>query len=594
MRPRCRSLAFPIVLAGLSSGCELSTEAEQLGADDGSGTSDVSGIDEVGDEPDLADGDLDPDDQEDSSGGDPGLMPVCPTGEWAFATAEDDGVVEFVNVNAALGLPEVYGDSVAWGDLNGDRRPDLLVYWGAAESNLGPQTPEAFLNCPGEFIPIGLSERVDHYPRQSRNRAVTIVDVDRDGLVDIITGGTDARVLYQRPDGQFRTDVVWNGSDGGIKGVTAILATDFDNDGDLDLYLSVYGAGDALLINEGERRFVDRSSEFPALEAVGRAESYAAAHVFLPHAPGSSLLYVTTHLDRETSRGDRVFEVRQGPEFVELDAETEPLVASMGIDYHHPQPDRTEIVVTDTARINTYDLRADALTQTSHRVVTDQVYNQWGVRYGDFDNDGWIDMVFAAGITNVDPEFEAIWSGSTYENPVVFLRGEPHPDSDRVVWREESGVGGSALDGSDVGHFFSVVTADFDYDGCLDMAVSPILRVQNRPPANFWSHPIRVLRNECGHHGHWLGVQIADDPGALVFLDASAGGESPRGFIREVKAAAGNGNSNFTHQVHFGLGPLDTIDAFRVRCRDGREVTIEPGELEVDSWNMRPDICAAQ
>lgn len=521
-------------------------------------------------------------------------LPECETGQWQFGPAVSDSLA-FTDVTAAIGLPEIYGDSVAWGDLNGDLRPDLMMLWSADNDDVTSRIrAEAYLNCPGQFVPIGLMGRIDSEILNNRGAAVAIADIDGDGRADFVSGSVStAHVSYQEANGSFTAAQIWEGDLEAHPslGYTGSVVSDIDGDGLLDIYLNNYVGRNELLMNEGARVLENRSADFPLLEQAGDIEVYASAHIFSPMEPGRSFLYVSAH---GAPHGDRVFEVLPSPEFREVMAVTAPR-SSMGIDYIHVTRENTALAVTDTGNLPSYYFRNGRLEPSiNDAIFWEDTYNQWGVRFGDFDNDGWQDMVFAGGVPNADPEFAETWGVSTTENPVAYFRGVPADTMTGMTWTEQVGEGGPALDGTVTGNFYSTVSADFDYDGCLDLAVSPLTRFSNRPPREFWDAPIRVLRNNCGTENHWIGVQVADDPGAIMTMFAFREGEAPREFIREVQAAAGNGNSNFTQQLHVGLGELDQIQSVEFRCRDGRVVELDPSELEVGTWHSRPDICAAE
>ncbi len=590
-------LAFP--------GCATDEDDSPAETEDTSadvGEDDASALDVADADPDSA-ADVEPEPDPDlPPEGTP--FPECEPRDWDFENGRENDAT-FTDVTAAIGIPETYGSSVAWGDLNGDLRPDLVMLWTTDNSDVASRIrAEAYLNCPGGFVPLGLTGRIDSDVLNDRGTSmsisdtgatsVTIADVDGDGRADLVTGlRTAAYLSFQEEDGSFTALRVWEAALGARPGVgvTGVLVSDFDRDGLVDLYVSILHGRDELLMNAGARVFENRTDDFPALAEVALSETYAAAHIFSPIERDRSFLYITAHA---SPHGDAVFEVLPGPEFVRAHAVTAPR-SSMGIDYIHTSRESTAVAVTDTGPVAAYSLRNGRLEPPLQPAVSWETdYNQWGIRFGDFDNDGWADMVFAAGVPDADPEFAETWGGSTSENPVVLLPGAPVGTMIQLEWTEQVGVGGPALDGTETGNYFSVVTADFDYDGCLDLAVSPLVRRSNRPPSEFWDVPIRVLRNDCGTDHQWIGVQIADDPGAIMLLRAKEEGGEDREFIREVQAAAGNGNSNFTQQLHVGLGSRDQLHSVEFHCRDGRLIELMPHELQIGTWNMRPDICAPQ
>ncbi|MXX63450.1 MAG: CRTAC1 family protein [Holophagales bacterium] len=98
---------------------------------------------------------------------------------------------------------------------------------------------------------------------------VAAFDVDGDGLLDLyfpnagsgVAGEPGSNRLYlQRPRGQFVNATGGSGLDNPGYGMGTAVA-DIDNDGDLDLYVTNFGA-DVLYRNEGGGRFVDVTASF--------------------------------------------------------------------------------------------------------------------------------------------------------------------------------------------------------------------------------------------------------------------------------------------------------------------------------------------
>ena len=154
-------------------------------------------------------------------------------------------------VEISTGLPGVSDGSVAWGDYDNDGDPDLLL---AGNSAGGPLT-RIYRNDGGAFVDLnaglpGISEG-----------GVAWADYDGDGHLDFgLTGAGTAAVFSQ---------IYRNNGNGAFANINAPLPPlegstlawgDYDNDGDLDLFLAGYTGSayaGAVYRNDGNHTFTD-------------------------------------------------------------------------------------------------------------------------------------------------------------------------------------------------------------------------------------------------------------------------------------------------------------------------------------------------
>lgn len=168
----------------------------------------------------------------------------------------DDGV--FRSIGAGMGLPtegeEIRG--LSWGDFDGDGGPDLL-----AGSNVSPIPSRSFLyrNDGDRFTEVAVEEGAAVPGRSSRQ--ANWIDFDGDGDLDLYAADRAGanRLLRNRGAGEAPRFEFFPYASGTVDVRRTVGACwfDFDDDGDLDLFLANQsGDSDALWRNDGER-FVD-------------------------------------------------------------------------------------------------------------------------------------------------------------------------------------------------------------------------------------------------------------------------------------------------------------------------------------------------
>jgi len=163
----------------------------------------------------------------------------------------DGGVL--VSVGAAMGLPTAGGEfrALSWGDYDGDGWIDLL-----AGSSLPDKPSAVFHNIGGKsFVNTAAEIGLTMPGRAARQN--NWIDYDNDGDLDLYaTDRTGANKLYRNDGGKFTQVFVGVGPTDARSTVGACWL-DYDKDGDLDLFLANQsGKTDALWRNDGSA-FVD-------------------------------------------------------------------------------------------------------------------------------------------------------------------------------------------------------------------------------------------------------------------------------------------------------------------------------------------------
>ena len=183
----------------------------------------------------------------------------------------------------------------------------------------------------------------------------------------------------------------------------------------------------------------------------------------------------------------------------------------------------------------------------------------WGTRFFDFDNDGWKDLVFVNG--HVYPEVDANHLDETYAQRALLFRNNGKGAFTNVgaaageVWGTRWAGRGAAI-------------GDYDNDGDLDIAIA----VVNGPPI--------LLQNRGGDAAHWLSMTLVgsqsnrDAIGARVTVRVNG-----RSSIEEVHSG-GSYLSQSDLRVHVGLGQDSRIEMVDVSWPSGRKERLGPFDAD--------------
>lgn len=420
-----------------------------------------------------------------------------PRGALTFYRNGGDGT--FTDRSAASGLDQQWGGlNLISADYDDDGDLDILVLRGAWLFQHG-QIRNSLLRNDGDgtFTDVTREAGLADPPRPTQ--AATWGDFDNDGDLDLYIANERAEEGSQRNfpaqlfdnqgDGTF-VDVAADAgvlNDGHGKGVTV---GDFDNDGDLDLYVSNIGPN-RLYENQGDGRFVDVAAALGVEEPSGRS---FASWFFDYDNDGWLDLFVTAY---QGTVADVAADLasRGGPP-VKMPAALFPrLYRNLGGRFA--------------------DVTVDSGLQ--------HVYMPMGANFGDLDNDGWLDMYLSTG----DPSFETL-------TPNVMLRNQ---GGRRFVDITAS----SGLGHLQKGH--GVAFADLDNDGDQDL----YHQLGGFVPGDRYHNALFLNR---GHGHRYLTVELrgrtSNRRGVGARLHLQVEGE---GGMRSIHRAAGSVSS-------FGGSPL--------------------------------------
>ncbi len=187
----------------------------------------------------------------------------------------------------------------------------------------------------------------------------------------------------------------------------------------------------------------------------------------------------------------------------------------------------------------------------------------FGIRFFDFNNDGWLDVAVANG--HVQDNIADIDTSTTFRQASQLIQNQG-VGANHYARFEDISKRCPDLQKPIIGR--GLATGDFDNDGQIDVL---IVDAEGEP---------LLLHNESRSKNHWLGLKLVgtganrDAYGALVTLEIGN-----RKIVRHCHAD-GSYMSSSDARVHFGLGDATKIDRLTVRWPSGRLQTIPKPSLD--------------
>ena len=434
-----------------------------------------------------------------------------------------DGRGGFEDVGETWGLGDQLGGlNLIHGDYDGDGRLDLFVLRGAWLLEEGRIRNSLLRNevgaGAGRFVDVtraaGLAAPA--YPTQ----VAAWGDYDGDGDLDLYVGN-EASEAHEYPSQLFRNlgdgtfeDVAAEAGVDNLRYAKGAAWGDADNDGDLDLYVSNFGAN-RLYLNEGGR-FQDVAVRTGVTEP--ERESFA-TWFFDYDNDGDLDIYVGDYRDQATE-----------------------IVASyMGSDPGVGQP----LLYRNDCGPEPGCGGRLRLTEVSRQLGIRRPALPMGANYGDLDNDGWLDFYLGTG----EPDLASLMPNVMYRfdgrrfHEVTFAGGFGHLQK---------------------GH--GVAFGDLDRDGDMDL----LHQLGGFYPTDTFGN---ALFENPGSDNAWITLRFAGagpaDSGANRFgvgsrVALSVDGPGGKRTIHRLVGSGGSFGGN-SMQLEVGLGDATRIDEIRVR-----------------------------
>lgn len=517
-----------------------------------------------------------------------------------FTDITEAAGIDFVHVNGARGeklLPETMGGGTAFLDYDNDQDQDLLFI----NSGTSAATPSGDKHAIAALYRNDGRGRFENVTALSGLAAsgygmgVAVGDYDNDGWVDVLITALGENHLFRNVGGTF-TEVT---KEAGVAGEahdwsTASAFFDYDNDGDLDLFVGNYvhwsreldrelgfqltGIGRAygppttfagshcyLYRNDGDGSFTDvsRTSGIQITHpATGEpvAKALAVMPVDFDDDGRIDLLVANDTVQNFLfhNQGNGQFEevgVMFGVAFDRNGSAT----GAMGVDAAHFRNDRdlgfaignfanemTSLYVSQESYTQFADEAiAEGLGAATRRVLT------FGLFFFDYDLDGWLDLLQANG--HLEEAINVVQPSQHYaQAPQLFWNCAAQCQATFLeVAPPEIGALARPLVARGASY------ADIDNDGDLDIVISQI-----------GGKPV-LLRNDQRLGHHWLRVRLVGDTtnrdGIGAWVEAATASHHQRRLVMPTRSYL----SQVEMSVTFGLGEFAIVDRLWVHWSDG-------------------------
>jgi hypothetical protein len=540
-----------------------------------------------------------------------------------FKDMTDASGIDFVHVSGAAGeklLPESMGGGVAVIDFDSDGDLDIVFIngqrwpWETAkdETPQDPATMSAWRNDGNwKFTDVTKDVGLD---LSFYGMGAAVGDYDADGDPDLYITAVGSNRLLRNDDGHFvdataeaSSDAAASVAGGADTWSTSAGFLDYDNDGDLDLFVANYvewnrefdlaqpfqlvgderaygrpsafeGTFPSLFQNDGNGKFTDVS------EAAGIQVKNPATQVPVAKSLGVTFCdldedgWLDIIVSNDTvqnflfrNKADGTFKEVAGEVGIAFDEDGRARGAmgidagwfrndgSIGIAVGNFATEMTALYVSPPGLMQFHD---DAVP-TGLGPFT-RLELTFGVCWADFDLDGRPDLFTANG--HLENDINRVQESQHYEQPPqLFWNCGADSTTEFAPLTEEQC--GADLFKRMVGR--AAVAADFDLDGDPDILITAC----GQKP--------RLLRNDQATGHNWVRLVVAAPIGSTV--EVHAGNLVQKQQIMPTRSYLSQSDPGLT----FGLGSISSIDRVNVRRPGADQEPVEHGKIEINRRHAR-------
>ncbi|CAF1645266.1 unnamed protein product [Adineta ricciae] len=461
----------------------------------------------------------------------------------------------FTDFSNQSGLRHVQAAFFVFADIDNDGDQDLFAGLDYPTKDL---TNQIYLNDGYGHFTLLENSGIEGIPGNSLAASASFADFNNDTFLDLYIGnggslrGVSDQLFFGKGNGTFGEVTNTSLLDINPKQPTnGIVVCDYDNDGDVDIFVSTYGVSIALGHNILWEN--DGTGKFKNVASIRGISAQATGNYWLSSTNNGSLVepgknmsnYVGSNgfgIDCEDINGD-------GLNDIFLTTISHPVES----DYNRKWSDPSQLLINHISDNGDHIFINEFLKRNLP-------FNEGDIdaAIADFDNDGRLDLAvtrdtkYESRYTNFDQQS---WFGLMHQNidgtfqNLGQISGINNLQSTERVARMKGGQ--------------NFAWSDIDRDGDLDLLVGG--RDQGGGRANF------LFENIIGENKTWIAIKLIGD-GIHVNRDAIGTRVTLRFtnwiMMREQKSSRGTYSSADTRLLHFGLGDFNQKFSLEVRWPD--------------------------